>query len=100
MTTHTVEIERDGETTTIEVAEDEYILDAAEDAGLDLPYSCRDGACTSCVGRIEAGAVERNGVALDQDQKEDGYVLLCCASPRSDCEFVADVQEELFAIDI
>lgn len=100
MTTHTVEIERDGETKTIQVADDEYILDAAEEAGLDLPYSCREGACTSCVGRMMVGSVDRNGIALDQEQEADGYVLLCCASPCSDCEFVADVQEELFAIDM
>jgi len=96
-----VTIEVDGEETVVDVAPKEYVLDASEDAGLDLPYSCRAGQCTSCAARMEAGAVDRDGVALDHSQREDGYVLICSATPEDDCHFVAgeEIQEELLGID-
>jgi ferredoxin len=98
---YAVELEHDGETVTVGVDEDEYILDAAEDAGLDLPYSCRQGQCTSCVGTLLDGDIDQSeGTALDPMQEEDGFALLCIAYPRSDCRIETETQDDMFGGDI
>jgi NAD(P)H-flavin reductase/ferredoxin len=65
----------------------ETVLDAAQRAGYDLPYSCRKGVCGTCKGQIVSGEVRAYaGDALSGKEQAERHVLYCQTRPRSDLE--------------
>ncbi len=60
------------------------VLDAAIDAGLDVPYACKGAVCCTCKARVLEGQVEMDmNYALTDEEVADGYVLTCQSHPRS-----------------
>lgn len=82
-------------------ANDKTLLEAALDAGFNLPYGCKNGACGACKGKLLAGAVD-HGAALEQaltaEERAAGLALFCCARPSSDVTL--EVREVTAARDI
>ncbi len=95
--TYTVEFQHQGITHTIEVPEDKHILQAAYDAGVDLPSSCNAGVCTTCAAQILEGTVDQSdGMGVSPELQAEGYVLLCVAYPRSNLKIETEKEEEVY----
>ena len=78
----TIQVEVFGQKKEVIVKADQTILEAAQDAGMDPPYSCTVGVCTTCRARLRSGKAsmdEREG--LSDSEIEEGFVLTCQAHP-------------------
>jgi ring-1,2-phenylacetyl-CoA epoxidase subunit PaaE len=81
-----ITITLDGVTDTFPLSTDtETILNAAIDNGIDAPYSCKGGVCTTCKAKLTEGAVHmRANYALTEKELKAGYILVCQSEPTTE----------------
>jgi ferredoxin len=84
---------------TVRVPADRYVLMSAEAQGIDLPFSCRNGACTTCAVRVLSGEiVQPEAVGLSPKLRADGYALLCVSYACSDLEVETQDEDEVYEL--
>lgn len=96
---YTVELHHRGGIHQLTVPEDKTILSAAQAAGIDLPYSCSAGVCTTCAGQILEGSVDQSdGMGVSPELQAQGYALLCVAYPRSDVKIATEKEDTVYQL--
>jgi ferredoxin len=83
----------------ITVPDDQYILHSAENQGVELPFSCRNGACTACAVRVKSGnLVQPEAMGLSPQLQRQGYALLCVSYACSDLEVETQTEDEVYEL--
>ena len=78
---------------TFEVSDRKSLLQELRNQGVDLPYGCEYGGCITCAAKLISGEVDQSSqVALNNRQINDGYIVLCVARPKTDCEIKIGVE--------
>jgi ferredoxin len=78
---------------------DRYILEAAEEQGIELPFACRNGACTTCAMRVKSGRIyQPEAIGLSADLKQQNYALVCVGYACSDLEIETQDEDEVYQL--
>lgn len=94
---YTVEIKHQGTNHTISVPADRTILEVALEQGLELPYSCNAGVCTTCSALVVEGAIDQSDAAgIGPSVQEAGYALLCSAYAKSNLKLETEKEDEVY----
>lgn len=81
----TVEVDLDGAVHRLRWPRDKSLVDTMLDARIDVPHSCREGHCGSCVATLVSGEVDvAGGDVLEPEDHAEGLILGCQARPLSD----------------
>jgi ferredoxin len=82
---------------TVQVPEDRYILETAEEQHGKLPFLCRNGACTTCAVRVVSGEIyQPEAMGLSSSLRHQGYSLICVGYPRSDLVLETQDEDEVY----
>ena len=99
MSEYNIKVQADNKTHVFSCSDDQDIITAAKNNGIDLPSSCCSGVCTSCASMVIDGSVEQeDAMGLNDDLKEKGFALLCVAYPKSDLHIIIgdEVEDNLY----
>ncbi|MEH2071398.1 MAG: 2Fe-2S iron-sulfur cluster-binding protein [Nostoc sp.] len=81
----------------IQVPDDQYILDMAEDARIRLPSGCKQGECSVCIAKLVSGEIDQSEQKfLRPSEIEAGYVVTCVTYPLSDCTLETHQEQVLY----
>ncbi len=93
----TIHNRQQNRTISLDVPEGDYILRYFEDKGEKLPFSCRNGCCTTCAVRILSGDMDQSaGIGLSIQLREKGYGLLCIARATGPLEAETQDEDEVY----
>lgn len=84
---------------SVQVPADRYVLMSAENQGFELPFSCRNGACTTCAVRLLSGEIAQpEAVGLSPKLRAEGYALLCVSYACSNLEVETQDEDEVYEL--
>ena len=93
----TINYRQEGRKITHLVPEGENILRFFEQNGEKLPFSCRNGCCTTCAVKIRSGTIDQTkGIGLSQQLKKEGYGLISIAEVNGDAELETQSEDEVY----
>ncbi|WP_269622901.1 2Fe-2S iron-sulfur cluster-binding protein [Prochlorococcus marinus] len=99
--THTITIHfrQENRTISLEIPEGESILRYFEEKGETLPFSCRNGCCTTCAVKVISGSMDQSdGIGLSKQMQDNGYGLLCVAKVNGPLEVVTQEEDEVYEL--